>query len=74
MKLGKKKLFLSTSSDGDVIIAEVAQNYKKDPKSNDFFISRDMLKCNVESGNFIEVSDKVEWDGRIWMLSEDIGQ
>lgn len=74
MKLGKKKLLLSTSSDGDVIVAEVAQNHRKDPKSNDFFISRDMLKCNVESGNFIEVSDKVDWNGRIWMFSEDIGQ
>lgn len=73
MKLGKKKLLLSTSSDGDVIVAEVKQNHRKDPQSNDFFISHDMLKCNVESGNFVEVSDKVDWDGRIWMFSEDIG-
>ena len=74
MELVNKKLLLSTSQDGDVVVAEVARNHKKDPRNNEFFISRATLQVNVESGNFVEVSDKVDWDGRIWMLSEDIVQ
>ena len=74
MESVNKKLLLSTSQDGDVVVAEVARNHKKDPRSNEFFISRDTLRVNVESGNFVEVSDKVDWDGRMWILSEDIMQ
>jgi hypothetical protein len=72
MESVNKKLLLSTSSSGDVVIAEVAQSYHKDPRSNEFFVSRSTLAKNVESGNFTEVSDKVEWNGRIWILSSDI--
>ena len=74
MESVNKRLLLSTSSSGDVVIAEVAQSYHKDPRFNEYYVSRSTLTKNVESGNFTEVSDKVEWDGRIWMLSSYIGQ
>jgi hypothetical protein len=74
MKSVNKRLLLSTSESGDVVIAEVAQRYQKDPRFNEYYVSRSTLTKNVESGNFTEVSDKVEWDGRIWMLSSDMVQ
>ena len=70
IKTKKTKLLLTTSADNDVIIAEVSQSHKAD-ESKEYFISQATLECNLNSGNFIDISNKVDWDGKIYILSKD---
>jgi len=63
------KYLLTTSTNNDVIIAEVRPNHKKADKS-EYFVSESFLKAN--RNNFTEITEEVEHDGRVWMLTSDM--
>lgn len=66
-----KKLLLTTSEDKCVIIAEVENNHPYNER--EYVISRDMLKANVDNGNFIEITEESEWEsGRVWVFADDV--
>ena len=65
------KYLLSKSDDGHIVIAQVPHTFKKS-SPYEFFVSHDFLKVNLKNGNFTEITDKVDWDGRVWMLSSDM--
>lgn len=60
------KLLLTTSLDGDVIIAEVERNHHADPKK-EYFISRATLEANLKNEKFVDVSEQVSHSGKVWM-------
>ena len=66
----KTKYLLTTSEDRDVIIAEVPDNHKYKEKG-EYIVSKAFIDVNVKSGNFLEVTGKIDWDGRIWILDSD---
>jgi hypothetical protein len=66
------KYLLSKSDDGHIVIAQVPQTFKK-RSPHEFFVSESFLNVNVQNNNFTDISDKVEWNGKVWMLTEDIG-
>jgi len=66
----KTKYLLTTSEDRDVIVAEVPENYSFKDKG-EYLVSKSFIDVNVKAGNFLEVTGKVEWDGRIWILDSD---
>ena len=71
MQIKKKtKYLLTTSEDKHVIVAEVPHNYKHNDK--EFCVSRDMVKANVESDVLTDMTGQLDWEGRIWILTEDI--
>jgi len=65
----KKKYLLTTSEDKKVIIAEVPISHTHN--SNEYVVSRDMVIANIKNGNFIEKTNEVNWDGRLWVYAED---
>ena len=65
------KYLLSKSDDGHVVIAQVPHSFKKQ-SPYEFFVSEDFVKVNVKNGNFTNITDMVEWDGSVWMLTEDM--
>lgn len=65
------KLLLTTSSDKDVIIAEVERNHKPNI-GKEYFISRATLNANILQKRFVEVTKEVDWNGRVWMLATDM--
>jgi hypothetical protein len=65
------KYLLTKSDDGHIVIAQVSTNHKK-TNDGEFFVSKSCIEANVRSGNFTEITDKVAWEGRVWMLSEDM--
>jgi len=62
------KLLLTTSSDGMVIIADVPTNHAK--SKSEWFVSEGFLKAN--QNNFSDMSNQIEWDGRIFVLKSDL--
>jgi len=71
MKIKKKtKYLLTTSEDKDVIIAEVPHNHLFN--EGERIVSQDMIDVNVKAGLFTDVTGQVDWDGKIWMLVEDM--
>jgi len=68
--MSKTKYLLTTSEDRDVIVAEVPDNYKYKERG-EYIVSKAVIDVNVKSGNFLEVTGKVDWDGRIWILDSD---
>ena len=78
MKLKKSKhLLLSLSEDGVIVIAEVdreaeMQKKKKSPWSKEYYISKDCLKANLQSKNFTDISKRVDYNGKIYALTEDL--
>ena len=66
----KTKYLLTTSADKHVIIAEVPHNHTHN--EGEYTISADMVKVNVKNGLFTDVSDKLDYEGKIWMLTEDL--
>lgn len=66
----KTKYLLTTSADKHVIIAEVPHNHAHNDR--EYVISSAMVKVNVESGLFTDVSDELDYQGKIWMLTEDL--
>jgi|AACY02.14.fsa_nt_gi hypothetical protein len=63
------KYLLTTSVNNDVIIAEVSPTHKKAERS-EYFVSESFLKANRK--NFTEITEEVEHDGRVWMLTSDM--
>ncbi|MBD36250.1 MAG: hypothetical protein CL512_05725 [Actinobacteria bacterium] len=72
-----KALLLSLSEDGVVIIAEVNRKAEEQKKKNytwrrEYYISESCLKANLERGTFKNISGKVDYDGRIYALADDL--
>ena len=65
------KYLLTTSTDKCVIVAEVPQNHKKQDGA-EYLVSQGFIHANVKSGNFTEVTGRIPWDGRIWILTSDL--
>jgi hypothetical protein len=65
------KYLLTKSDDGHIVIAQVGVDHKK-AGANEFFVSKSCIKANVVSGNFTEITDRVDWKGKVWMLSSDM--
>jgi hypothetical protein len=65
------KYLLSKSDDGHIVIAQVPHSFKK-KSPYEFFVSKDFLKVNIKNGNFTDITDRVEWNGSVWMLTEDM--
>lgn len=67
----KTKYLLTTSEDKDVIIAEVPSSYKFDERG-EYVVSEGFVDVNVKSGTFTEMTGKIDWDGRVWVFTEDL--
>ena len=65
------KLVLTTIGQGKVAIVESAE--KADKRKGEMYISHAVARYNVETGNFVDVSDK-GWnpEGRLYVLAEDM--
>ena len=63
----KKKLMLTSSSDGCIVIAEVEDGHQK--VKGESFVSEDFLKVN--SDKFVDMTGKIGWQGRIYVLKSD---
>tara|TARA_B100001939_G_scaffold338679_1_gene344562 strand:+ start:115 stop:339 length:225 start_codon:yes stop_codon:yes gene_type:complete len=63
----KKKLMLTSSSDGCIVIAEVDDGHQK--VKGESFVSEDFLKVN--SDKFVDMTGKIGWQGRIYVLKSD---
>lgn len=71
MQIKKKtKYLLTTSEDKDVIIAEVPHNHLFN--EGERIVSQGMIDVNVKAGLFTDVTNKVDWEGKIWMFTEDM--
>jgi hypothetical protein len=66
----KKKLMLSTSIEGDVIIAEVKPTHARN--RGEYFVSDDFVRLNEESGTLTDMTGKFEYEGRIYILTADL--
>ena len=62
------KMLLTTSVDGAIIIADVPKDHKKGKK--EYFVSESFLSVN--KGSFVDISDKTDWDGRIFIFKSDL--
>jgi len=62
----RKKLLLTTSSSGDVIVAEVDARHPEE--KNAYFVSEDFVRVNVEKGHFVNMTGKLDFSGRIWVM------
>ena len=62
------KLLLTTSNEGMLIIADVPQNHTKD--KGEMFVSQGFLKANQK--DFVDMTDKIDWDGKIFVLKSDL--
>jgi hypothetical protein len=72
-----KALLLSMSEDGVVIIAEVNRKAEEQKKKNhtwrrEYYVSESCLKANIASGRFKDITEKVDYDGRIYALADDL--
>ncbi len=67
----KTKYLLSTSEDKDVIIAEVPYNYKFDERG-EYVVSKGFVDANLKAGLFVDMTEKLDWEGKIWMLTSDL--
>ena len=66
--VGQKKLLLTTSTSGDVIIAEVDARHPEE--KNAYFVSEDFVQVNVKNGQFTEMTGKLDYSGRIWVMKD----
>lgn len=66
------KYVLTTSDDNHVIIAQVDDKYRKQ-KPNEVFLSASTLQANVSAGKFTDISDRIDYEYKVWILTEDIG-
>ena len=67
----KTKYLLTTSEDKDVIIAEVPSNYRFDERG-EYVVSKGFLDANLNAGLFTDMTGELDWDGKIWVLTEDL--
>jgi len=58
---------LTSSSDGCIVIAEVDDGHQK--VKGESFVSEDFLKVN--SDKFVDMTGKIGWQGRIYVLKSD---
>jgi hypothetical protein len=77
VKQKKKRLLLSMSNDGVVVIAEVERDAEEQKKQKahwlrEYYISEDCLQANLERKRFTDVSRKLNYDGRIFALTKDL--
>ena len=70
MKIKENKLMLSTSTDGDVIVADVKPTQARN--RGEYFVSEDFVRLNVASGILTDMTDRVDWIGRIFILTADL--
>ena len=72
MQIQKKtKYLLTTTEDNCIAIAEVPSNYIYNQKS-EYVVSESFINTNLEVGNFIDVTGRIDWDGQIWLYAPDI--
>ena len=64
----RKKLLLTTSTSGDVIIAEVDARHPEE--KNAYFVSEDFVQVNVKNGQFTEMTGKLDYSGGIWVMKD----
>lgn len=64
------KLILSNSTDGCIVIAEVDAD--KVLTRGEYEVSESMLKKNIESGTFVDVTESTGYAGRIYAYSSDL--
>jgi len=67
----RMKYLLTKSDDGHIVIAEVPTTHKKSSE-HEFFVSRDCIEANIKHGTFTDITDKVDWGGKVWMLTSDM--
>lgn len=67
MIINKSKLMLTSSSDGCIVIAEVEDGHQK--VKGETFVSEDFLKVN--SDKFVNMTGKIGYNGRIYVLKSD---
>lgn len=67
----KTKYLLSTSEDKHVIIAEVPHNYKFNERG-EYVVSESFVNANLKAGLFTDMTGKLDWDGKLWILTSDI--
>ena len=65
-----KKLILSTSNDGVIVIADVQAN--KVLTKGEYEISEDCAKRNVKCGTFKDIRSQCSYDGRLYALATDM--
>lgn len=65
------KYLLTTTDDKCVVIAEVPQGHRVDDRA-EYVVSDGVIRANVASGNFTEVTGRIPWEGKIWVLTSDL--
>ena len=68
----RKKLLLTTSLDGDVIVAEVKPTQARN--RGEYFVSDDFVRLNVQNGTLTDITEKVDNGGKVFILTTDLGQ
>ena len=66
----KKRLMLTTSASGDVIVAEVKKTHQRN--RGEHFVSEDFVRINCENGTLTDITGKLDYDGRLYILSDDM--
>tara|TARA_R110000765_G_scaffold600_1_gene1531 strand:+ start:609 stop:827 length:219 start_codon:yes stop_codon:yes gene_type:complete len=66
----RKKLMLSTSIEGDVIVANVKPTQIRN--RGEYFVSEDFVRLNEENGTLTDMTGKFDIDGRIYILTADL--
>ena len=70
--LKRKRLMLTTSLDGDVIVAEVKPTQARN--RGEYFVSNDFVRLNVQNGTLTDITEKVDNGGKVFILTTDLGQ
>jgi hypothetical protein len=68
----KKRLMLTTSVDGDVIVAEVKPTQARN--RGEYFVSKDFVRINVENGTLTDITQKVDNGGEVFILTDDLNR
>jgi len=66
----KKRLMLTTSSNGDVVVAEVKQTQHRN--RGEYFVSEDFVRINCENGILTNITGKLDYTGRLYILTDDL--
>lgn len=66
----KTKYLLTTTEDRCVIVAEVDEKHPHNDK--EYRVSKGFIDANVTKGLFTDVKQMLDYDGQIWMLTEDL--
>ena len=65
------KYLFTQSEDHHIIIAEVSNTHQKE-NPYDHFLSKSCVDANIASKNFTDISNSVDYEGKVWMLTEDL--